>query len=143
MPTPLKDRIRAAAIATPALTSLLGTNPFRWYDTQLSQGSAFPAVVVQIISSAKTYNVAGRMPNGNNRVQFTIWGANTAAGMAAMANVETALATFLDGLNLVGIPGLIQYQNLIVGARDGWVALPQPGNPLRLIDAMCYSNDSL
>jgi len=122
---------------------LLGTNPFRWYDTQLAQGSAFPAVVAQIISSSKTYNVAGRMTNGNSRVQFTIWSTNTGSGMTARANVESALATFLDGLNLIGIPGLLQYPNYIVGARDGWVALPQPGNPLKLIDAMVFSNDSL
>lgn len=143
MPTPLKDRIRSAAIATPALTALLGTNPFRWYDIQLVQGSALPAVVVQIISGAPVYVVAGRLSNSSTRVQFTLWGVNTAAGMASLASLESALVTFFDSLNLVGIPGLAQYQNMVVGARDGFIAIPQPGNPLRLIDAMIWSNDRL
>lgn len=146
MATPLKDRIRAAAIATPALTALLGTNPFRWYDTQLVQGSALPAVVVQQISGAPVYVVAGRLPNSSTRMQFTCYGVNNAAGMAALSNLVRALTSFFDTLNLVGISGLAQYQNFVVGDRDGWVALPGPvpqGNPLRLIDAMIFSNDSL
>jgi len=143
MATPLKDRIRAAAIATPALTALLGTNPFRWYDMQLVQGSAFPAVVAQIISNTKSYVFGGRLPNSHSRVQLTLWGQNNAAGMTALANLEVALGTFFDSLNLIGVSGLLQYPNRIVGARDGFIATPQPGNPLRLIDVMMASNDSL
>lgn len=143
MATPLKDRIRAAAIATPALTALLGTNPFRWYDLQLVQGSTLPAVVCQIISNTKNYVVGGRLVNSHSRVQFTLWGTNNSAGTAALASLETALATFLDSLNLIGVTGLLQYPNRIVMARDGFVPTPQPGNPLRLIDVMMASNDSL
>ena len=143
MPTPLLERIRSAAIATPALTALLGTNPFRWYDKQLVPGSAFPAVVQQVISDSQSYSLTTRLPNSNSRVQFTIWGVNTAAGMTSIANVEAALQTFLDGLNLIGISGLVQYPNFIVAGRDGFYPLPQPGNPQRLIDAMIYANNSL
>jgi Protein of unknown function (DUF3168) len=141
--TPLKDKIRAAAIATPALTALLGTNPFRFFDTQLPQGSAFPAVVVQIISGGKSYALNTRLATGFSRVQFTIWSTNTAAGYASQAALEIALANFLDGLNLVGIAGLSQYSNIIVDTRDGFYAQTQPGNPLKQIDAMIFSNDSL
>jgi len=145
MATPLKDKIRAAAIATPALTAILGTNPFRWFDTQLVQGSAFPAVVVQIISDAEVYTMNRRLNGvgGPTRVQYTLWGVNTAAGQTALANLEAALQEFWDGLDLVGVPGLTQYSNHIVGARDGFVALPKPGNMLRLIDVMTFSNASL
>lgn len=144
MSTPLKDRIRSAAILTPALTALLGTNPFRWYDTQLRQGSLFPAVVVQFISTpGNSYSLTGRMQNSQTRVQYTIWGQNTSTGVAQVAAVEDALATFWDSLNLIGIPGLVQYPNYIVAARDGFVAAPQPGNMLRLIDVMMTNNDSL
>jgi len=83
------------------------------------------------------------MRNDSTRVQFTIWGQNTAAGIAAMFSVETALDDFLDQLNLIGIPGLLQYNNLIVGERDGFVSAPQPGNPLRLIDAMIFADANL
>ncbi len=143
MSTPLLDKIRAAAIATPALTALLGQNPFRWFNYQKVPGSAYPCVVQQVISNVPTYSLTARLPNGNARVQFCIWGQNTATGLASIAAVESALATFLDSLNLIGIPGLVQYPNFIAGARDGWYPIPEPGNPQRLIDAMIFSNDSL
>ncbi len=143
MATPVKDRIRAAAIATPALTALLGTNPFRWYDRQLYQGSAFPAVVVQAISDPRMYAIVGRLPTSFSRYQFTIWATNNAAGMTSLALVEAALVEFFETLNLVGISGLCSYSNTVVNARDGFFPTPQPGNPTRMIDAMIYANDSL
>ncbi len=143
MATPLKERIRSAAIATPAMTALLGTNPFRFYDQQLVQGSAFPAIVQQVISGAPTYILAGRLPCSSSRVQFTLWATRDAAGLTALAALEAALVAFLDTLNLIGIPGLQQYQNLVVLSRDAFYPLPQPGNPQRIIDAMIYSNDTL
>ncbi len=139
----LLDRIRSAAIATPALTALLGTNPFRWYPIQLAQGSAFPAVVAQVVSGNKTYSVNARLVTGNSRVQFTVWSVNTGAGFASLASVEAALSTFFDSLNLTGIPGLTQYPNFVVAARDGFFAQTEPGNPQRLIDVMVFSNDTL
>jgi hypothetical protein len=143
MATDLKERIRLAAIATPALTAVLGTNPFRWYDTRLVQGSAFPAVVAQVISNVKSYVFGGRLPNSHSRVQFTLWAQNTSAGITALGNLERTVGTFLDSLNLIGISGLLQYPNRIVLARDGFVPTPEPGNSLRLIDVMMASNDSL
>jgi hypothetical protein len=143
MATPLKDRIRAAAIAIPGFTALLGTNPFRWYDQQLHQGSAFPAVVVTEVSNPQMYALVGRFPTSFSRIQFTIWSVNTAAGMANLAALETLLVNFLETLDLVGIPGLCSYSNRVVAARDGWYPTPEPGNPQRLIDAMIYANDTL
>jgi hypothetical protein len=143
MPTPVKDRIRAAAIANPTLLGLLGSSPFRWYDQQLYQSSAFPAVVVTQVSNPQTYALVGRLPTSFSRYQFTIWTTNNAAGMTARAAVGSALIDFLETLNLVGIPGLCSYNNQVVGDRDGWYPLPEPGNPQRLIDAMIYANDSL
>jgi hypothetical protein len=139
----LKDRIRAAAIATPALTAILGVNPFRWYDQQLVEGSAFPAVVVQSVSDPQTYAYTGMMPTSWSRYQFTLWGVNTGPGILAMQGLETALQTFLNSLNVIGISGLVQYPNLIVAARDGFKPLPKPGNPQRLIDVMIFNNNTL
>jgi len=143
MATPLKDRIRSAAIATPALTALLGTNPFRWYDIQLAQTATFPAVTQMVVSGNKTYNIAGRMTNGFSRVQFTLWSDYTPAGSAQLAAVENALITFLDSLNLVGISGLSQYSNLVVSSRDAFYAGTEPGKLQKIIDAMVFSNDNL
>lgn len=141
--TPVKDRIRAAAIATPALTAILGTNPFRWYDRQLNQGSAFPAVVVQAISDPRTYAIVGRLPTSFSRYQFTLWALNTAAGISGLAALEAAMVEFFESLNLVGIPGLCSYSNQVVNARDGFFPEPQPGNPTRFIDVMIFANDNL
>ncbi len=143
MATALKDRIRAAAIANPTFTGLLGTSPFRWYDQQLNQGSAFPAVVLTQVSNPQMYALVGRFPTSFSRIQFTIWSVNTAAGMTKLAALEAALIEFLETLNLVGIPGLCSYSNQVVAARDGWFPTPEPGNPQRLVDAMIFSNDSL
>lgn len=143
MPTPLKDRIRAAAIANASFTALLGTNPFRWYDQQLNQGSQFPAIVVTEVSNAPVYALIGRLPTSSSRIQFTIWSVNTPAGMAKLVSLETILLEFLETLNLVGIPGLCSYNNQVVASRDGWFPRPEPGNPQRLIDAMIFANDSL
>jgi len=143
MATPIKDRIRSAAIAYPGFTALLGTNPFRWYDQQLVQGSAFPAVVVSLISQVDIDAIVGRMPMIFTRVQFTIWSVNTPTGMASLASIEALLKDFVDSLNLVGISGLCSYSNRVVSSRDGWFPRPEPGNPQRLIDAMVYANESL
>lgn len=144
MPTPLLDRIRAAAIATPSLTAILGTSPFRWWSIQLGQGSALPAVVTQVVSGGPSYGVAGRFQCSSSRVQFTLWGAaNTASAVATLAALEQALIAFLDTLNLIGISGLVQYPNQVVMQRDAFYAATQPGNPQKLIDAMVFSNDTL
>ncbi len=139
----LLDRIRSAAIATPALTALLGTNPFRWYPIQKEQGCAFPCVVAQVVSGNKTYSVNARLVTGNSRVQFTVWSVNTGSGFTTLTNVLAAMTTFFDTLNLTGIPGLTQYPNFIISDRDGFYAQTEPGNPQRLIDVMIFSNDTL
>lgn len=143
MGTPLKERIRSAAIVYPGFTALLGTNPFRWWDQQLRPGSAFPAIVVTTVSNVPTYAIVGRLPTGFSRLQFTIWSVNTTLGMANLGALEALLTEFLETLNLVGIPGLCSYSNRVVAARDGWFPTPEPGNPQRLIDAMIYANDTL
>lgn len=143
MATPIKDRIVAAAIATPALTALLGINPFRWYDRQLVQGSAFPAVVAREISAPRVYALAGPLPTAFRRWQFTLWGTNNSAGIASLASLESALDTFWESLNLVGIPGMLGYNNQVVNRLDAFYPIPEPGNPQRLIDVMIFANDNL
>lgn len=137
----VKQRIRTAASAYSGLTALLGTAPFRWYDLQLAQGSAKPAVVVQQISGSPTYVVGGRLNTGWGRWQFTIWGSGTDSSNALA--VEAQLLDFLDQLNLIGITGLTQYPCLVVGQRDAMFPGTQPPSYQRLVDAMIFSNDSL
>ncbi len=133
----LEADLRTQAAAFPGLTTLLGTNPFRWFDTQLPQGADMPAVVVQLVAGSKTYTLAGRLPTGFSRVQFTIWDTDAQRSR----DVETQLANFLDVFNGTGIPGLVQYPNSIVLQRQALFAETQPPKYQRINDANIFSND--
>lgn len=145
MPTSLKARLWAGAAAFPALAALLATGSpayFRWYDTQLPQASQFPAIVVQQISNPRTYGVAGRLPTGFTRMQFTVYGLGNDSQSADA--VVTALTAFLDQWDGgSGISGNSQYSNLIVGDRDFGIANTQPLTYMRIVDAQIFSSDLL
>jgi hypothetical protein len=146
MGTPVRDRIRTAAIATPALTAILGTNPFRWYDPQLAQGSVFPAIAAQVVSDPSSYVYTGQLPTSWSRYQFTLSATNTSdasTGIPALVALESAFMTFLNSLNLIGVPNLLQYPNLVVAARDGFRPAPQPGIKQRILDVMIFANTTL
>ena len=146
MPTGLEQKIRTAAAAYSPLTALLASGSpatFRWYRQQLAQGSAFPAVVVRVIFNARDYVATGALPTSTARVQFDIWGGEYAAGMAAADAVQSALYSFLDQLNLVGVPGLSLYPNRVVSALES--SYTQANSLIYgwLTDAMIFSNESL
>jgi hypothetical protein len=135
--------LQTAALAYPALTALLGTSPFRWWDTQLPQSSTFPAVVVQMVSNPATYTFGGRLPTSFARMQFTIWGGYSAAGSQAADQVRSALYAFLDQFNAEGIPGLLQYPCLVVNDRRGGFTQGDTLLYQRLLDVQIFSNDSI
>lgn len=142
----MKDRIRAAALATPALAAILGTSPFRWFDRQLVQGTAFPAVQVQIVSDPSDYCYTGQLPTSQSRYQFTLSALNKALGadgVPGLVALEAAMNTFFNSLDLIGIPGLVQYPNRIVAARDGFKAAPSPGITQRILDVMIFANNQI
>jgi len=144
MTTPLKHKIRTAAAADAGLSGLLGTNPFRWYNMQLLQGSGFPAMVVQIISTIPKYGYTMRAQNPvENRVQFNIWGGPGESGCQAAYDVENALKTFLDTFNAIGTPNLALYPNKITLERDGFFIQTDTGIYQRLLDVMIWDNQLL
>lgn len=143
--TALEARIRSAAAAYAPLLALLGTGSplyFRWFDTQLPQGSTFPAVVAQIIADSPEYCANARMNTGYARIQFTVWGGQQSAGEAAANSVRDAMMTFFDALNLIGISGLSIYPNIVIADRRG--IFPQTDGPIyqRVLDVNVFSNDS-
>lgn len=133
--------LRTAAAAYPALSALLGTNPFRFYDTQLVQGSAYPAIVTYQVSDVKDYSVTARLVTGWTRVQFTIWGGQADPGQAAAEQVLQALLPFLDQFNGTGIPNQIIYPNNVVNVRRGLFAETDPPIFQRLVDVKIFYND--
>lgn len=138
--TPLKDKLRTAAAAYAPLTALLGASPFRWYDTQLVQKSAFPAIVAQVISDPKSYVFGGRLPTSFARVQFVIWDIDS-------QRIETVKSTLFDFLDTFVGDGISQSPlvkgNYIVADRDGMEPQTQPPQWKRIIDAKIFNNDSI
>lgn len=135
----LEARLLTAAAANAGLAALLGSSPFRWYDTRLAQGTAYPAVTVQLVSGNKTYAFEGRLSTGWSRYQFTIWDTDPERARS----VESALVTFLDTFNGPGTAGLQQYPNYVVLQRQGMFAEIEPPVFQRINDAMIFSNDTL
>ncbi len=153
----LAERIRTAAlnysvlagspaVVTYPLRALLASGSplvFRWYDTTLSQRATFPAVVMQEVSNAPSYILAARLPTSFSRFQFTIWGGQYAAGVTLADQVSDAMLPFFDQLNLVGISGLVQYNNIVISNRRA--VFPQTDTPIfqRVLDVRIFSNDTL
>ncbi len=152
----LAERIRTAAInysalaGSPAVTTyplrtLLGAGSpliFRWYDTTLKQNATYPSVVMQEISNAPAYILAARLNTSFARFQFTIWGGQYSAGVNAADAVSDAMLPFFDQLNLVSIPGLVQYNNIVMSNRRAvYVQTDQPIYQ-RVIDVRIFSKDA-
>ena len=70
-------------------------------------------------------------------------GGRFSAGAEARDSVFSALAAFLDQLNLIGIAGMAQYPNFVVGDRD--FLFVQTDGPIfqKVVDAMMFINESL
>jgi hypothetical protein len=142
----LKARIRNAALADVTLLGLLGTvSPasLRWFDTQLLQGAAFPAVVVMVVSNPETTTNQGALPTTFARVQYTIWCDDTSAGATQMVSIINGLYAFFKTLNLIGMEGLTQYPNRVVLERDGLYAQTQPPKLQHTMDVMQFWNNTI
>lgn len=140
MSTTLEAKLRAAASADTDLAALLGTSPFRWFDTQLDLASkVFPAVVVQLVSSSDVYAFNRRLPGGFNRVQFTIWGDS---GQQAR-QVEGELVCFLNQFNAIGIPNLQLYPNLVLNRRSALYVDTSPPKYQRIVDVSIFDNENV
>jgi hypothetical protein len=135
MSTSIEAKLRIAASADATLPSLLGTTPFRWYDTQLVEGSAYPAMVCLRVSDVPTYVNQGQNPMELVRIQITIWEGQTAETTDALINaLENFLATF-SATSVIGYAS-----NRIVNKRRGFFAQTQPGIFQNIIDVMIWNN---
>ena len=144
MSASLEALLLSQASAYSPLASLLATAPANpnapaWYDNQLAQGSAYPAIVVTKISQPQSYALTGRMATAQARVQFVIWDTNPERARV----VEQALYQFLDQFNGVGLANLPGYPNEVAGVRQGYSPQPTPPRWTLLIDAMIFWNQTL
>lgn len=143
MATPLsiQEKLFAAAQAYAPLVGFLAGPPFRWYDTQLRQGTTFPAVVVTQVSNPKMYGFQARVTTSWYRMQFDIW---AQPDSAATDHVAFALFDFFDQLNLIGVPNLSQYPNLVDnGGRGELEPNLEPPVYKRTCDVRMFNNDAI
>lgn len=139
----LSDKIVDGIFAFAPLASLLALrtdgNP-AVYRNQLQQGSAFPAIVFQLISGGQNYSNYQRLSTSFNRVQFTIWAYDPDQAEA----IEQQLYTFLDQFNPAGLdPNLRGYPNSVVLNRDGMYTQTQPPQYWRINDAQIFDNSNV
>ena len=137
MSTPLEVKLFSAASADSALTALLGSSPFRWYNVQLTEGSAYPAITVHRISGAPLYAADGRNTLALYRMQVTIWEGQTPD---TSDSVLSALRSFLDSFSATGVPS--QTENRIVNVMRALYAETQPAIFQTVVDVMIRSSDA-
>lgn len=92
----LEVKLRTAAAADAALQALLGTTPFRWFDTQLPQKEkVFPQVTAQRISTVPFNSFVDPIGNvSRNRVQIRVY-ANDAAGGDTSRDAADVIKQFM------------------------------------------------
>ena len=134
MSTPIEVKFRTAAAANAGLTALLGTSPFRWYDTQLVPGTAFPAMVCYRVSAVPLYVNVGQNPLELIRVQITIWeGPEPDTANSLIDALQNFLANF-------SATTVAFSQNRIVNKRRGLYTDTQPGIFQNTVDVMVWNN---
>jgi hypothetical protein len=141
----LESKLRTAAAAYGPLAALLASGSpalFRWYDTTLVQGAVYPAIVARVVSNSSSYVGTGRLPTSFARVQFTVWGGQYAAGVAAADAVRDALVAFFQQLNLVGIPNQVMYSNVILNEMRGVFVPTDTPVFQRIIDVNIFSDET-
>ena len=141
MSTPVKDRLRSAALAYTPLTALIGQN---WFDNQLPQEANIPAIVAQQISVRRLYNLGNRPTRGWWRFQLTVWGGQFSAGAELRGQIRDVLIDFITTtLNLYGIPSLPAFSNYIDGDRDALFV--QTNGPVyqQLVDVVLFVDETI
>jgi hypothetical protein len=139
--TSLLVKILNSASAYTPLTTLLGTSPFRVYDMQLVQGSAFPATIIQQISGPQEYTFAGRLSTLTARMQLTVFGA--APGGENARAVIAAWVTFFDQFNADGITGRALSPNQCLSPVEMGIANTAPETYQVRMDVFVFHNQNL
>lgn len=136
MSTPIEVKLFQAASANPGLLAVLGTSPFRWYSTQLTPGSQFPAIVAHQVSGQNLNAFQGRLQSSRLRVQFTIF----EGPVPDTSNtVWDALMAFMDSFSATatGIPN-----NQIANITDGMYVETQPPIFQTMVDFFIWNQDN-
>lgn len=141
MSTSIEAKLFAAASADPTLQGLLGSNPFRWFNTQLAKGTEQPffppplSVTIMVISDVPLYANVVRNMNSKARVQFTLWEGPQPDTSDTLLN---AIRNFLDNLCFTSGTTFTQ----IINVRRGYIAQTQTGVFQKIVDAYIWNDDT-
>jgi hypothetical protein len=146
VPSTLEIKIRAAAAGYAPLAALIGSGSplvLRWYDRQLVQGSAYPAVVALTVTNPPTYTVNARCKTSTALCQYTVWGGTGDAGTQAAEAVSAALNLFFDQLDLVGNGRQIQQNNIVIANREAAYVQATTLIYQRVLEVRVFSDNTL
>lgn len=93
----LAEAIRAHALSYPAIANLIANDDdtYRWYGPTLEQGTALPAVTVQLVSSVDAAETQlGHSGLERARYQFTVWSNCQLKLVRLSAEIERAFRGF-------------------------------------------------
>jgi hypothetical protein len=85
----MEEALIAYLLATPAITSLTGT---RIYWMEIPQGSAYPAVRLQVISTVPDYTYEGAQGLKRSRVQVDCYAGSYLGSKAVARTIETLIS---------------------------------------------------
>jgi hypothetical protein len=128
----LESKLHAAAAANPTLAATLGSSPFRWYDKQLSPGSAFPAVSVLRVSTLPFDTQQGQLTIEAVRLQINAWSTDPEQARLVCDQVMTFLQTF-DAV------GNGAYANYKISRRGAMFTQSQPAIHMEILEVRLFN----
>ena len=146
-------RLYTLAAASPALQAVFGTAPFRWYDTQVQQGTIVPgddtqpaAARLLRVSTIRSYEQAGLQPLSEPRFQLDVLHPLAETARAAAAAVIAFLGTVdLAGAYQFGSPVTTppQFPCFVISQRGGLAPEFEPPVYVQSIDFRLYNREDI
>lgn len=134
-----ESKLRTLAAANAGLQAIFGTNPFRYFDTQLPQNQAYPSMVVWRVSTAiDTLMDSGYSKFTQPRLQFDIRHPDPEAARAA----ASAVIAFLNTVDLAVSGGVVngrQAPCFVLNQRTGLDYALQPPVSIQTLDVRVYN----
>lgn len=109
----MEEDLVALLLADAGLTALVGTR-IKWL--LRPQGSALPAITLQLAAGGRDYHFGGRSDLSGPLIQMDVW----AATFASMKAVERALLTALDAITAAPFQGaFVESERETTETQDG------------------------
>lgn len=117
--TTITDAIKDLVANTVGITTLIGTNPMRYYPIRLPEPPiTYPAITYQFIDAQSVYSHSGYSNVQDPRIQLTIWSRTYADGAAIARAIRREYPTGLNAFK--GTHATVKIDRLFIesGATD-------------------------